>query len=86
MLFLLLFCRFVYDMNDKQDRPYVCGAPGCSQVGWMCYTCTGKGYEELYLLWKYIALVFVFWQKYKDQSDYIHIFTATRMYKLQMIQ
>ncbi|KAM4539831.1 cyclic AMP-responsive element-binding protein 5-like isoform 1-T1 [Odontesthes bonariensis] len=20
-----------YDMNDKQDRPYVCGAPGCSQ-------------------------------------------------------
>ncbi|XP_041664919.1 cyclic AMP-responsive element-binding protein 5-like isoform X4 [Cheilinus undulatus] len=21
----------VYDMNDKQDRPYVCGAPGCSQ-------------------------------------------------------
>ncbi|KAM8766449.1 cyclic AMP-responsive element-binding protein 5-like isoform 2-T2 [Acanthopagrus schlegelii] len=23
--------RLVYDMNDKQDRPYVCGAPGCSQ-------------------------------------------------------
>lgn len=19
-------------MNDKQDRPYACGAPGCSQV------------------------------------------------------
>ncbi|CAB1442306.1 unnamed protein product, partial [Pleuronectes platessa] len=23
--------RFVDDMNEKQDRPYVCGAPGCSQ-------------------------------------------------------
>ncbi|XP_029023047.1 cyclic AMP-responsive element-binding protein 5 isoform X4 [Betta splendens] len=23
--------RLVCDMNDKQDRPYVCGAPGCSQ-------------------------------------------------------
>ncbi|XP_034456225.1 cyclic AMP-responsive element-binding protein 5-like [Hippoglossus hippoglossus] len=22
---------FVDDMNEKQDRPYVCGAPGCSQ-------------------------------------------------------
>ncbi|MED6251585.1 hypothetical protein ATANTOWER_000125 [Ataeniobius toweri] len=27
----LSICRLVYDMNDKQDRPYVCGAPGCSQ-------------------------------------------------------
>uniref|UniRef100_H3C3R7 Cyclic AMP-dependent transcription factor ATF-7 n=1 Tax=Tetraodon nigroviridis TaxID=99883 RepID=H3C3R7_TETNG len=25
------FARFANDMNDKQDRPYVCGAPGCSQ-------------------------------------------------------
>lgn len=24
--------RFANDMNDKQDRPYVCSAPGCSQV------------------------------------------------------
>uniref|UniRef100_A0A8C7XU12 BZIP domain-containing protein n=1 Tax=Oryzias sinensis TaxID=183150 RepID=A0A8C7XU12_9TELE len=24
-------CRPVDDMNDKQDRPYLCGAPGCSQ-------------------------------------------------------
>ncbi|XP_049458249.1 cyclic AMP-responsive element-binding protein 5 isoform X1 [Epinephelus fuscoguttatus] len=31
LFLLLLFCRLVYDMNDKQDRPYVCGAPGCSQ-------------------------------------------------------
>ncbi|CAK6949689.1 cyclic AMP-responsive element-binding protein 5-like [Scomber scombrus] len=23
--------KFVYDMNDKQERPYVCVAPGCSQ-------------------------------------------------------
>ncbi|XP_068567085.1 cyclic AMP-responsive element-binding protein 5-like isoform X2 [Cebidichthys violaceus] len=23
--------KLVYDMNDKQDRTYVCGAPGCSQ-------------------------------------------------------
>lgn len=23
------------DMNDKQDRPYVCSAPGCSQVSWL---------------------------------------------------
>ncbi|TNM92728.1 hypothetical protein fugu_018130 [Takifugu bimaculatus] len=22
---------FANDMNDKQDRPYVCSAPGCSQ-------------------------------------------------------
>ncbi|TNN88108.1 Cyclic AMP-responsive element-binding protein 5 [Liparis tanakae] len=24
-------CRLVYDMNDKQDRPYACSAQGCSQ-------------------------------------------------------
>ncbi|XP_061838446.1 cyclic AMP-responsive element-binding protein 5-like isoform X1 [Nerophis lumbriciformis] len=23
--------KLAYDMNDKQDRPYACGAPGCSQ-------------------------------------------------------
>ncbi|KAM3858407.1 cyclic AMP-responsive element-binding protein 5-like [Diretmus argenteus] len=27
----LAYYRFVCDMNDKQDRPYVCSAPGCSQ-------------------------------------------------------
>ncbi|XP_057683995.1 cyclic AMP-responsive element-binding protein 5-like isoform X2 [Corythoichthys intestinalis] len=28
---ILSLCRPAYDMNDKQDRPYVCEAPGCSQ-------------------------------------------------------
>lgn len=44
-------------MNDKQDRPYVCSAPGCSQVSLTQYVCVllcgcKENYVARYLIMK----------------------------------
>lgn len=80
LLVLLLFCRPANDMNDKQDRPYVCSAPGCSQVSWIQYVCVlhlhCNGYNKKYVAGKYkiiimkLVAVFVCCQKKRVDTMY----------------